>query len=62
LHDTDVMAYPSHVCPKCRSDEIARIPRSRLREKIAGLLGWRVYRCRECRYRFYDRPLPRRAP
>jgi hypothetical protein len=56
------MAYPPHVCPKCRSDEIARIPRSRLREKIAGLLGWRVYRCRECRYRFYDRPVPRRAP
>jgi predicted nucleic-acid-binding Zn-ribbon protein len=55
------MAYPQHICPKCRSDEIARVPRNRVVERMAGLLGWRVYICRECRYRFYDRPSQRKA-
>jgi len=56
------MASPPHLCPKCRSDDIARIPRSRLREKMIGFFGWRVYRCGECRYRFYDRPSRGTAP
>ena len=60
-HQGPAMAYPQHVCPRCRSDEIARVPRNRVVERMAGLLGWRVYICRECRYRFYDRPSQRKA-
>jgi hypothetical protein len=51
------MPYQSpHVCPKCHSGEVTRVPRDRVLDRMAGLFGWRVYRCRNCRYRFYDRP------
>jgi DNA-directed RNA polymerase subunit RPC12/RpoP len=46
----------THVCPKCSSDEITRVPRRFLRDYLQRLLGRRVYRCVDCGTRFYDRP------
>ena len=45
-----------HMCPMCSSADIERPirqPREVL-EHCARLLGWRVYRCRECGDLFYD--------
>jgi predicted RNA-binding Zn-ribbon protein involved in translation (DUF1610 family) len=52
--------WPLHVCPKCGSGEVDRAPRVRTLDRLARLFGRRVYRCRECRRRFYDRPTPRK--
>jgi DNA-directed RNA polymerase subunit RPC12/RpoP len=49
-----------HACPYCRSAAIARVRRHRITDYIARVLRWRVYRCRDCGTRFYDRPLWRR--
>ena len=49
-----------HICPTCFSDDIKRVPRHRAMDRMARLVGWRVYRCLECGSRFYDRPVPRR--
>jgi hypothetical protein len=48
-----------HICPTCFSDAIERVPKHHVLDRMARLLGWRVYRCRECGSRFYDRPVPR---
>jgi len=32
------------------------VPKRGIRDWIAGLFGWRPYRCHECRHTFYDRP------
>jgi hypothetical protein len=48
-----------HICPFCFSGEIERVPRHHVLDRMALLLGWRVYRCVECGSRFYDRPIPR---
>jgi hypothetical protein len=47
---------PTHVCPKCSSDVVSRVPRRALWDHLSRLLGWRVYLCSECGTRFYDRP------
>jgi hypothetical protein len=48
-----------HSCPFCRSTDIVRVRREGLRDHLLRLFGWRVYRCRDCSQRFYDRPLRR---
>jgi hypothetical protein len=40
---------------------VQRIPRRRVADRLARLLGWRVYRCTECGKSFYDRPIQRKA-
>jgi DNA-directed RNA polymerase subunit RPC12/RpoP len=52
---------PTHICPKCSSEEIVRVRRAVLRDYVNRLLGWRVYRCADCDTRFYDRPVGRRV-
>jgi hypothetical protein len=52
-------ASAHHTCPICSAGDIERVPRDGVVDHVARLLGWRVYRCRECRSRFYDRPLSR---
>ena len=47
---------PAHFCPECGSEEIDRVRRDGVRDHLARLLGWHVYRCRECGCEFYDRP------
>jgi hypothetical protein len=47
---------PEHLCPECFSDDVVRVPRRGLRDRLARLFGRRVYRCEECGRRFYDRP------
>ena len=48
-----------HVCPKCQSKvAIDRAPRQDLLERLIPMLRRkRRYRCRDCDYRFYDRPV-----
>jgi hypothetical protein len=50
-----------HICPACFSSDVDRVPRRRVLDSMARLLGWRVYRCRDCGTRFYDRPLQHKA-
>jgi rubrerythrin len=50
-----------HICPACFSNKIERVRRRGVRDKLKGALGWRVYRCRQCGARFYDRPLEGKA-
>jgi len=52
---------PDHICPKCSSDDIERVPRQRTLDHMTRFLGWRVYHCRDCGARFYDRPAQRKA-
>jgi hypothetical protein len=40
---------------------VERVRRGRTLDRLASLVGWRVYRCIVCGTRFYDRPLRRRA-
>jgi hypothetical protein len=49
-----------HICPKCFSDDIERIPRRRTLDRVKGIFGWRVYQCCECGTRFYDHPTGRK--
>jgi hypothetical protein len=49
-----------HVCPKCQSREIDRLPLDMVERLILFLRRKRLYRCRECDHRFRDRPLSRR--
>jgi hypothetical protein len=51
-----------HTCPTCSSHLIERPVRQppNVRVYWARLLGWRVYRCRDCGELFYDRPLKRK--
>ena len=44
-----------HVCPKCFSDDIERVPKRRALDRVVRVLGWHVYHCLECGTRFYDR-------
>ncbi len=47
-----------HVCPKCQSKAIDRAPRQDILERLIVILRRkRRYRCRDCDYRFYDRPV-----
>jgi hypothetical protein len=46
-----------HLCPRCFSDDIERLRAHGIVDRMARILGWRVYRCLECGHRFYDRPL-----
>lgn len=46
-----------HMCPYCSSYAVDRIPGDHILDYIARLLGRRLYRCRNCAGRFYDRPL-----
>ena len=39
-------------CPKCKSDRAHRSHRRGLWERLAGILSFYPYRCRECYYRF----------
>ncbi|HXH83516.1 MAG TPA: hypothetical protein VNN07_11370 [Candidatus Tectomicrobia bacterium] len=50
-----------HICPRCSSRDITRVPRRRVLDRMVRLLGWGVYRCYRCGRRFYDRPLDRKA-
>jgi DNA-directed RNA polymerase subunit RPC12/RpoP len=50
-----------HVCPECSSNNIERVHRHSVRDRLRGVFGWRVYRCRECGARFYGRPMERKA-
>jgi uncharacterized Zn finger protein len=52
---------PAHSCPQCESDDVERVRRDRILDRLASFLGWRVYRCITCGTRFYDRPVRRRA-
>jgi len=51
-----------HTCPTCSSQCIERPLRQprEVRVVCARVLGWRVYRCRDCGDLFYDRPLKRK--
>jgi predicted Zn-ribbon and HTH transcriptional regulator len=53
--------HHDHICPKCFSDDIERVPREDTVDHVRGLFGWRVYRCRDCGARFHDRPVERTA-
>lgn len=46
-----------HACPQCGSREIERVPRRGVLDRLVRLVGRRVYLCRACRCRFYDRPI-----
>jgi hypothetical protein len=50
-----------HICPECSSKNIERVHRHDFRDRLKGIFGWRLYRCRRCRALFYDRPLERKA-
>jgi hypothetical protein len=52
---------PRHICPKCDSDSIERVPPRRTLDRLTRLFGWRVYHCRKCGARFYDHPAERKA-
>ena len=39
-------------CPKCHEDRAHRSHRHGLRERIASLVGYYPYRCRQCGHRF----------
>ena len=56
-----MVEVPAHSCPRCGSDDVERVRRGRTLDRLASLVGWRVYRCIVCGTRFYDRPLRRRA-
>jgi predicted Zn-ribbon and HTH transcriptional regulator len=56
-----MVEVPAHRCPQCASDDVERVRRDRTLDRLASLLGWRVYRCITCGTRFYDRPVHRRA-
>jgi len=56
---SDVTA--AHICPTCSSDDIERVPRARVMDRMRRVFGWRVYRCRDCGSRFYDRQSARKA-
>jgi DNA-directed RNA polymerase subunit RPC12/RpoP len=47
----------AHVCPRCGSLKIERIPREKVVDRLLTLVQRRVYRCWICWHRFYDRPL-----
>jgi hypothetical protein len=53
---------PGHICPKCFSEDVRRAHRQTFLDGLVRLFGWRVYRCQECRARFYDRPTQRARP
>jgi DNA-directed RNA polymerase subunit RPC12/RpoP len=40
------------LCPKCKVDHAHRSHRTGLVERLAGLIGYYPYRCRECGHRF----------
>jgi putative component of membrane protein insertase Oxa1/YidC/SpoIIIJ protein YidD len=50
-----------HTCPACSSDEVERVRQHGPLDRMVRALGWRVYRCRDCDRRFYDRPVVRSA-
>jgi len=48
---------PSHTCPRCGSRAIERHPPRSVWLRLAiRLTGRRVYQCRDCGRRFYNRP------
>ena len=54
------------LCPKCKTDRAHRSHRNGLRERLAGIVGYVPYRCRDCGLRFlnffYSLPHPVSAP
>jgi DNA-directed RNA polymerase subunit RPC12/RpoP len=47
-----------HVCPKCQSKAITRVPREDVLQRLVLMFRRkRIYRCLECNHRFYDRPV-----
>jgi transposase-like protein len=40
------------ICPKCKSDHAHRSHRKGVRERLASLLAYHPYRCRQCGKRF----------
>ena len=52
----DPYSAPAHICPDCGSAEIDRVRRKSLLDYFVRIFGWRVYRCYNCRRRFYDPP------
>ncbi len=54
---SDERVTMDHTCPKCGSKIIDRVKREDLLERLLLMLRRKhVYRCRDCDYRFYDRP------
>ena len=51
---------PAHRCPHCASDDIERV-HGRSWDWIPRAFGFRVYHCRQCGRRFYNRPSQREA-
>jgi hypothetical protein len=43
------------VCPKCKTDSAQRSHRAGLMERLAGMVGYRPYRCQKCKHRFSSR-------
>ena len=41
------------MCPECKSANISRSKRWRVRDTFMLLLRMKAYRCRDCRFRFY---------
>jgi DNA-directed RNA polymerase subunit RPC12/RpoP len=47
-----------HVCPKCQSKAIDRVPRQDILERlILRVRRRRLYRCLDCDHHFHDRPV-----
>jgi len=47
-----------HVCPKCQSKAITRVPREDVLQRLVLMFRRkRIYRYLECNHRFYDRPV-----
>jgi hypothetical protein len=40
------------LCPKCKNDHAHRSHRAGLSERLAGIVGYRPYRCHSCSHRF----------
>ena len=53
-------------CPKCKTDHAHRSHRAGLKERLASIVGYVPYRCRECGLRFlsfrYSSPEPVATP
>jgi len=53
---SDLNPAQAHICPDCGSGNIDRTRRTKKVDYLVRFFGWRVYRCHDCRRRFYDIP------
>jgi predicted Zn-ribbon and HTH transcriptional regulator len=51
-----------HSCPECSSGNVDRVRVEQVVGRLRTLLGWRVYRCRDCGARFEDMSLGHTCP